>query len=176
MFPILLTPRTTLREITEADTDHIFDFFSQEEVIRYYGQEKLTTIQEALQLIDIFAENYRNQKGIRWGIERLDTGELIGTVGFNQWNQKHKRAEIGYELHPQHWGHGYASEAASAVMAYGFQILQLIRIGAVVFLENKASQHVLEKLGFQKEGLLKNYMYQNGKAHDTFVYSSLPTT
>ncbi|WP_393959388.1 GNAT family N-acetyltransferase [Priestia megaterium] len=176
MFPILLTPRTTLREITEADTDHIFDFFSQEEVIGYYGQEKLTTIQEALQLIDIFAENYRNQKGIRWGIERLDTGELIGTVGFNQWNQKHKRAEIGYELHPQHWGHGYASEAASAVMAYGFQILQLIRIGAVVFLENKASQHVLEKLGFQKEGLLKNYMYQNGKAHDTFVYSSLPTT
>ena len=45
---------------------------------------------------------------MRWGIERLDTGELIGTVGFNQWNQKHKRAEIGYELHPQHWGHGYA--------------------------------------------------------------------
>lgn len=113
---------------------------------------------------------------MRWGIERLDTGELIGTVGFNQWSQKHKRAEIGYELHPQHWGHGYASEAASAVMAYGFDNLQLVRIGAVVFLENKASQHVLEKLGFQKEGVLKNYMYQNGKAHDTFVYSSLPTT
>ncbi|MGX1376578.1 RimJ/RimL family protein N-acetyltransferase [Priestia megaterium] len=45
-----------------------------------------------------------------------------------------------------------------------------------MFLENKASQHVLEKLGFQKEGVLKNYMYQNGKAHDTFVYSSLPAT
>ncbi|MCR8925781.1 GNAT family N-acetyltransferase [Priestia megaterium] len=176
MFPILLTPRTTLREITEVDADSIFDCFSQKEVIRYYGQEKFTTIQEALVLIDIFAENYRNQKGVRWGIERLDTGELIGTVGFNQWNQKHKRAEIGYELHPQHWGHGYASEAASAVMAYGFDILQLVRIGAVVFLENKASQHVLEKLGFQKEGVLKNYMYQNGKAHDTFVYSSLPAT
>ncbi|USL40579.1 GNAT family N-acetyltransferase [Priestia megaterium] len=176
MFPILLTPRTTLREITEADADDIFDCFSQEEVIKYYGQEKFKTIQEALVLIDIFAENYRNQKGMRWGIERLDTGELIGTVGFNQWNQKHKRAEIGYELHPQHWGHGYASEAASAVMTYGFDTLQLVRIGAVVFLENKASQHVLEKLGFQKEGVLKNYMYQNGKAHDTFVYSSLPST
>ncbi|MFP7731821.1 GNAT family N-acetyltransferase [Priestia aryabhattai] len=176
MFPILLTPRTTLREITEADADYIFDLFSQEEVIRYYGQEKLTIIQEALMLIDIFAENYRNKKGMRWGIERLDTGELIGTVGFNLWNKKHKRAEIGYELHPQHWRHGYASEAASAVMAYGFNNLQLIRIGAVVFLENQASQHVLEKLGFQKEGVLKNYMYQNGKAHDTFVYSSLSPT
>ncbi|MED3863581.1 GNAT family N-acetyltransferase [Priestia megaterium] len=176
MFPILSTPRIKLREITEVDADTIFDCFSQKEVIRYYGQEKFTTIQEARVLIDIFAENYRNQKGMRWGIERLDTGELIGTVGFNQWSQKHKRAEIGYELHPQHWGHGYASEAASAVMAYGFDNLQLVRIGAVVFLENKASQHVLEKLGFQKEGVLKNYMYQNGKAHDTFVYSSLPTT
>ncbi|MEW4278540.1 GNAT family N-acetyltransferase [Priestia megaterium] len=176
MFPILRTPRTTLREITEADADTIFDCFSQEEVIKYYGQEKFTIFQEALVLIDIFAENYRNQKGLRWGIERLDTGELIGTVGLNQWNQKHKRAEIGYELHPQHWGHGYASEAASAVMAYGFATLQLVRIGAVVFLENKASQHVLEKLGFQQEGVLKNYMYQNGKAHDTLVYSSLPPT
>ena len=176
MFPILLTPRTTLREITEVDADTIFDCFSQKEVIRYYGQEKLTTFQEALHLIDIFAENYRNQKGLRWGIERIDTGELMGTVGFNQWNQKHKRAEIGYELHPKYWGHGYASESASAVMAYGFDTLQLVRIGAVVFLENKASQHVLEKLGFQQEGVLKNYMYQNGKAHDTFVYSSLPAT
>lgn len=74
MFPILLTPRTRLREITEADADTIFDCFSQEEVIRYYGQETLTTFQEALVLIDIFAENYRNQKGLRWGIERLDTG------------------------------------------------------------------------------------------------------
>src|SRR5687767_5558497 len=126
MFPILLTPRTTLREITEADADHIFDLFSQEEVIRHYGQEKLTIIQEALMLIDIFAENYRNKKGMRWGIERLDTCELIGTVGFNLLNQKHKRAEIGYELHPQHWGQGYASEAAAAVMAYGFNNLQLI--------------------------------------------------
>ncbi|WVE34662.1 GNAT family N-acetyltransferase [Priestia megaterium] len=176
MFPILHTPRTTLREITEVDADTIFDCFSQKEVIRYYGQEKLTTFQEALHLIDIFAENYRNRKGLRWGIERLDTGELMGTVGFNQWNQKHKRAEIGYELHPKHWGHGYASEAASAVMAYGFDTLQLVRIEAVVFLENKASQHVLEKLGFQQEGVLKNYMCQNGKAHDTLVYSSLPPT
>ena len=57
MFPILLTPRTTLREITEVDADTIFDCFSQKEVIRYYGQEKFTTIQEALVLIDIFAEN-----------------------------------------------------------------------------------------------------------------------
>ena len=74
MFPILSTPRTKLREITEADADTIFDCFSQEEVIKYYGQEKFTTFQEALVLIDIFAENYRNQKGLRWGIERLDTG------------------------------------------------------------------------------------------------------
>ena len=81
----------------------------------------------------------------------------------NQWNQKHKRAEIGYELHPQHWSHGYASEAASAVMAYGFDTLQLVRIGAVVFLENKASQHVLEKLGFQQEGVLKTICIKTEK-------------
>lgn len=111
---------------------------------------------------------------MRWGIERKGKKGLIGTIGFNAWSPKHKRAEIGYEIHPDHWRKGYMSEAVSKILSYGSETLDLTRIGAVVFIENEASNNLLTKMGFQKEGILKKYMYQNGKAYDTYVYSFLP--
>ncbi len=107
----------------------------------------------------------------RWGIEKKGTGQLIGTCGFHLINHHHKRAEIGYELDDTNWGQGYASEALQAILAYGFEKLQLIRIAAVVYVENKASQKLLNKAGFQEEGLLRKHMIQNGVAHDTiFIF------
>ncbi|QOS89014.1 GNAT family N-acetyltransferase [Brevibacillus sp. JNUCC-41] len=66
----------------------------------------------------------------------------------------HKRAEIGYEIHPDHWRKGYTLEAASKVISYGFDEMNLTRIGAVVFIENEAPSTLLTKIGFQKEGVL----------------------
>ncbi|GAE05308.1 acetyltransferase, GNAT family [Paenibacillus sp. JCM 10914] len=98
---------------------------------------------------------------------------MIGTIGFNAWSPKHKRAEIGYELHPSYWHQGYAREAASAVIAHGFEELGLTRIGAIVFLENESSHALLTTLGFTSEGVLRQYMVQNGVSFDTRVYSLL---
>ncbi|SDX15314.1 ribosomal-protein-alanine N-acetyltransferase [Paenibacillus sp. CF384] len=123
----------------------------------------------------LFARNYQEKRGIRWGIQLKDSPDnrIIGTIGFNAWMPKHRRAEIGYELHPDHWHKGYASEAVATIVAYGFEQLELARIGAVVFVENGASHAVLTKLGFQQEGVLRDYMVQGGKSHDTNVYSLL---
>src|SRR5690606_39587178 len=71
----------------------------------------------------------------------------------------------------EHWRKGYVSEAVLKVMEYGFDNLGLTRIGAVVFKDNEASSNLLLKVGFQQEGILRDYMYQNGKAYDTYVYS-----
>jgi ribosomal-protein-alanine N-acetyltransferase len=65
----------------------------------------------------------------------------------------------------------YATEAVSKVISFGFDALELIRIGAIVFPENESSNNLLQRLGFQKEGLLRNYIDQNGVSNDTFVYS-----
>lgn len=174
MFPILETKRLSLREITEADTNGIFACFSNEEVTKYYGQDSLKTAEEAKQFVDFFAHNYQEKRGIRWAIERKDTKEFIGTIGFNGLTLKHKRAEIGYEIHPTHWRKGFAKEAVQEVLSYGTTELGLTRIGAVVFLENTASNQLLENLGFVKEGILKQYMYQNGVAYDTNIYGYFP--
>jgi [ribosomal protein S5]-alanine N-acetyltransferase len=173
LFPILETKRLKLREIQHQDAGAIYSCFSNDEVTRYYGQDTLTTLEQALHMVELFATNYAEKRGIRWGIERKDTQGLIGTMGYNVWSPRHKRAEIGYEIHPEFWGQGYAIEAASAVIAYGFQVLGLTRIGAVVFLENQASHALLTQLGFEAEGILRQYIYQNGVAHDTRVYSLL---
>lgn len=176
MFPILETERLILREITKADAKQIFACFSNDNVTRYYGQETLETIEQAENIIDFFTNNYNENRGIRWGIERKGTKGIIGTIGFHSWMPKHKRAEIGYEILHEQWRKGYASEAVSKVLSYGFDVMDLTRIGAVVFIENDASNELLTKIGFQKEGILRDYMYQNGVPHDTYVYSILKNT
>ncbi|MEH7388464.1 GNAT family protein [Bacillus sp. JJ1521] len=173
MFPTLGTERLRLREIVHSDVQGIFECFSSHDVTRYYGQDPITELKQAEQFIEFFAKNYKEKRGIRWGIELKEREGLIGTIGFNAWSPKHKRAEIGYELHPLFWRQGFATEAISKVITYGLNELGLTRIGAVVFLQNTGSNDLLIKLGFEKEGVLRNYMYQNGVAYDTNVYSLL---
>jgi ribosomal-protein-alanine N-acetyltransferase len=100
MFPTLETERLILREIKKEDAVGIFACFSNSDVTRYYGQETLSTLQQAEQFVTFFSQSYIEKRGIRWGIERKGGSGIIGTIGFNAWSPKHKRAELGYELHP----------------------------------------------------------------------------
>ncbi|OBA04007.1 acetyltransferase [Bacillus subtilis] len=176
MFPVLETDRLTLRQITDQDAEAIFACFSNHGVTRYYGLENMESIEEATSMIQTFAALYQEKRGIRWGIERRDTKELIGTIGFHALAKKHRRAEIGYEIIPAHWRNGFASEAISETVSYGFASLGLTRIGAVVFTQNEASNQLLVKMGFQKEGVLRQYMYQNGIPYNTNVFSILKSS
>ncbi len=173
MFPVLETKRLVLRELVEKDAQVILKCFSNDDVLRYYGQKPLTSIEQVKQIIKNFAGQFKEKNGMKWGIELKETSTIIGTIGLQEWSFEHKRANISYALFPENWGNGYASEAVDKVISYGFQELGLERIGAVVFVENKASSHLLIKLGFAKEGTLKKFMYQNDIPFDTDVYSLL---
>ncbi|AFU13618.1 Acetyltransferase, GNAT [Bacillus thuringiensis MC28] len=172
-FPKLETERLLLRELTLLDAEMMFQYFSKESVIRYFGMDSFENIEQAKTTIQTFKNRYEEGNVFRWGIEKKGTDQLIGTCGFHLINNHHKRAEIGYELDDIYWGKGYASEALQAILTYGFEKLQLIRIAAVVYVENKASQKLLKKAGFQEEGLLRKHMIQNGVAHDTILFSLL---
>ncbi|UOB66548.1 GNAT family N-acetyltransferase, partial [Bacillus thuringiensis] len=131
-FPKLETERLQLRELTLLDAETMFQYFSKESVIRYFGMDSFQNIEQAKTTIQTFKNRYEEGSVFRWGIEKKGTGQLIGTCGFHLINNHHKRAEIGYELDDTYWGQGYASEALQAILAYGFEMLQLIRIAAVV--------------------------------------------
>lgn len=173
MFPRLETERLVLRELIEYDALNLLNCFSNADVLRYYGQNPLISVDQVQQIIRNFSKNFDEKSGVKWGIESKGTDGIIGTIGFQDWSLEHKRAEISYALFPEYWGNGYATEAVSEVISYGFKELGLKRIGAVVFVENKASNELLKKLGFVTEGILRNYKYQNDVPFDTYIYSLL---
>jgi len=170
-FPVLETDRLILREITEEDAEDLFINFSNTEVMKHYGSEPIESIEEARGLVHSFKAGFVENKGIRWGIQLKNKKSLIGTVGFHAVSPKHRRAEIGYELNQGYWGQGLAKEAIRVAIEYGLKEMGLVRIGAVVFIENKNSNELLLKLGFQREGVLRSYMIQGGLSYDTNVYS-----
>jgi [ribosomal protein S5]-alanine N-acetyltransferase len=172
-FPVLETKRLKLIALTHNHAEGLFDILSLDEVTRYYGTERFTSLGESVKLIDMYQKNFFEKRGIRWGIVLKHNYKLIGTLGLNGLQLKNKRAEIGYELHPQFWQNGYTTEAIREVLRFSFIDLDLYRIGAVVYPENVASLNLLKKIGFTQEGLLRGYMYQNNQFHDTYVLSLL---
>lgn len=172
-FPILETTRLKLVEITHKYVNSIYEILSLEEVTKYYGTNRFTFNGEASRLIDVFHKNFNETRGIRWGIILKQNQKFIGTLGFNGLQVNNKRAEIGYEIHPAYWRRGYTTEAVQEVLRFGFENLDLNRIGAVVYPENLASLNLLKKIGFTEEGLLRGYIYQNDYAHDTYILSIL---
>ncbi|CRK80438.1 GNAT family N-acetyltransferase [Neobacillus massiliamazoniensis] len=172
-FPSLITNRLKLVEINHNHVDSLYEILSLEEVTRYYGTDRFTYLGEASRLIDMFHKNFYEKRGIRWGIILKENQKFIGTIGLNALQMNNKRAEIGYELHPAYWRKGYISEAIKEVLRFSFEIIDLNRIGAVVYPENEPSLKLLMKIGFEKEGLLRGYIQQNNQFHDTYVLSLL---
>jgi len=172
-FPVLQTTRLELIEIKQEHAPEIFRIHSNELVCQYYGKDPMQKLSQAQGMIDLLNKNYMERRGIRWGIVTKETQEFIGTLGLNNLQEHNKRAEIGYELHPDYWRQGYVSEAVIEVLTYSYEQLHLYRIGAVTFPDNEASNQLLIKLGFEREGILRGYLYQNGASHDAYIYSRL---
>jgi len=172
-FPVLQTARLVLIEINQEHAPELFRIFSNELVCRYYGKDPMQKLSQAQGMIELFNKGYMERRAIRWGIVTKEKQEFIGTVGLNNLQEHNKRAEIGYELHPDHWRQGYVSEAVNEVLRYSYEQLDLYRIGAVTFPDNEASNQLLIKLGFEREGILRGYLYQNGISHDAYIFSRL---
>lgn len=172
-FPELDTTRLQLIEITNEHASALFHILSNETVTRFYGMDPLCKQEDVLQIIESFKQTFDSRQGIRWGIVIRDSGTFIGTIGLNHLSLYSKKAEIGFELDPAHWRCGYAAEAIEAVLTYAYETLGLYRMGAVTFLENRASIQLLTRIGFEEEGMLRGYLFQGGTSHDGRIFSLL---
>jgi ribosomal-protein-alanine N-acetyltransferase len=114
-----------------------------------------------------------SQYHVPWGIELKENGKFIGTVHFVWWQPEHHSAEIGYVLSKKYWGKGLITEAARAIISFGFENMNLVRIQARCFVKNKASERVMQKLGMSFEGISRKAMYVKGEHKDLKVYSIL---
>jgi len=167
------TERLVLRPLTLQDSEAVCRIFSNPEVTRFLEITPLEVAAEGQALIEYFNAMYDRGSGVRWGIESRQDGTLIGTCGFHSAELRHLMAEIGYDLAREHWGKGLVPEAARAVLRHGFERMGLNRVQAHVLPEATPSARVLQKLGFQHEGVLRESGYWKGRFHDRVAYSLL---
>ncbi len=171
-FPVLHTERLDLVEIKQAHLNDIYKLFSDEKVTEFYNLHPFKQENDAKPFLDWFRNRFSESLAIRWGIALKGQEKIIGTLGFNNFTANH-RANIGYDLQKEFWNNGYITEALEAVIKYGFNQLEFNRIEAEVMLGNNNSERVLEKLGFKKEGVLREWMYWDGNHYDMIMYSLL---
>jgi ribosomal-protein-alanine N-acetyltransferase len=156
-FPEIENPTTVLRRIQANDAKALFAVLPDIEVTRHYDDAAFTDMNQAREQIDAWEHGYRSKRCIRWGIALKDDPTLIGSCGYYGFHPWHMRGSIGYELNRGYWRRGFMSEALSAIVTLGFEAVGLNRIEAVVMPENTASIRLLERLGFQSEGVLREF-------------------
>ncbi|MGL5836683.1 MAG: GNAT family N-acetyltransferase [Waterburya sp.] len=165
MFPNLETEKLWLRQTIQEDTEAVFAVFSEPNVTQFHNLDTFTHLEEAVRVIEGRAKGFKSERGIRWGIALKPNNYLIGSCGLT-WNKEANAAEIGYELASQFWRQGIMSEALKAILQYGFGNREVQFVIAHIMLENIASRRLLEKLGFQSQGILQEHGFWKGKHHD----------
>lgn len=169
--PVIETERLYLRQLTEADIPFIFELFSREETNLHDTYEPIRTEAEARELYEQYIKPSLTL--FRLGMFLKSTDQAIGTLGLYGVDKCHKRAILGYDLLREHWGKGYATEAVASLIDYSFNELNLNRIHASADIDNKRSLAVLERLGFTREGVMRQKDFYKGAFHDDVVYSML---
>lgn len=172
-FPVLQTERLRLRMIEPGDVTAVYQIFGDEDVTRYYGLETYTAVEQAAERITLYRQNFSKRRSLRWGITFKDDDWLLGTVGIMNWKPRFFNAALGYDLQKRFWRQGIMFEALTAVLDYAFTTMQMNRLEAFVMPQNRPSSYLLEKLGFQNEGLMREYGYWRGGFHDLVLYSML---
>ncbi|MEO3768639.1 GNAT family protein [Streptomyces sp. B8F3] len=168
--PTLHTARLHLRPFTEADADHLFALHSSTHVMRYWDSPPWTERARAERFLARCREMADEGTGARVAVDRASDGAFVGWCGLTSFDPDYRSASLGYCLDPPMWGHGYATEAAHALLRWAFDTLDLNRVQAEADTRNAASGRVLEKVGFVREGTLREDCVVNGEVSDSWVF------
>jgi len=174
-FPQLTTERLVLRELTMDDVDWYKSHFSISEIVTGSGFAAPADGDAAREEFERYILGPWNQgTGLRWGITLKKDSRVIGSAGFYKWeNEPHRKAEMGYDLNPTHWGKGIMTEALGAIISYGFDEMNLNRITIFVISENERSVKLARRLGFVKEGVIRESEFFDGRFIDDVMFSIL---
>lgn len=168
------TKRLILREFQLDDWPAVMAYHADVRYQRYYPQREVTAV-AAQAFVQMFLDQQAEQPRTKFqlAVTLKSNHILIGNCGIRKASAEAHQADLGYELAPEHWGNGYATEAAQAMLHFGFAQLKLHRVWAECIAENSGSARVLEKLGMKLEGRLRDDQWFNGRYWDTFRYGIL---
>jgi [ribosomal protein S5]-alanine N-acetyltransferase len=147
VFPRLTTQRLLLREITPQDRDALLANYSDPEVGRWFLENPPTSADQVDKILREFISSYDRGTGITWAIVFPESGELLGTCGYER-VEVGSEGEIGFDLAKACWGKGLMTEALAAILAFGFGHMDLERVVASTYSRNTRASRLLERLGF----------------------------
>ncbi|MEZ4640256.1 MAG: GNAT family protein [Caldilineaceae bacterium] len=167
------TDRLLLKGLDVSDVPFLFEHFSDAYVCRYlYDAEPFTSISEAEDLVKSFANP--EKRGInRWIIVDKASNQRIGTCGFHFRDRVNNSTEVGYDLSEAFCRRGIMTEALTAILDVAFHEQGINRIQAFIYPDNVASWRTAEKLGFVREGIVREKHYFRGRYYDHYCYSLL---
>jgi len=155
-FPTLKGLGLVLRPLTPTDTGFLFSWCSNPNVAKYVTWEAHQSVAVTEQVMQRFLDGYASGKDAPWGITLEDEDRVVGTIGLQSWHSSHRSVDMGYAIGEPWWGQGLASRAATLVRDYLFFNTQINRLGAQCEVPHLASARVMEKIGMQYEGTLRD--------------------
>ena len=172
------TERLVLRDFVVDDWLTVLAYQRDPRYNRYYPDRWVDRTDDEVRafvqrLID--AQHEQPRRTFQVAITLPETGEVIGNCGIRRNPDTETEADIGYELNPEHWGRGYATEVARTLIAFGFRDLGLHRISAQCNADNAASVNVLRKVGMRLEGRIREHEYFQGRWWDSLDWGLLET-
>ena len=168
------TERLHIREFIAADFDAILRYQQEPLYLRYYPwSSRQTGDVSAFVSQQIRNQSVQPRYSFQMVITLRDTGTLIGNCGVRIAPSAIEIGDLGYELAPEFWGQGYATEAAQAMLSFGFQVLKLRRIWAQCISANIGSWRVMEKIGMRREGHYRQKEWFKGQWWDWLIYAAL---
>lgn len=174
-FPEFEFDQYKLRQISKSDAENYFFYMNHPKVSEFINvTNTVKSIEHARSELEYWGGLFTTKRGVYWGIALKDTNTLIGTAGYNSLMLLNRKCEISYDLDYEHWGKGVMTKTLRFILQYSFNVLMLKRIQATVVKTNKRSIKLLDKLGFQREGILRNYETIDGISMlDSYMYSKI---
>ena len=168
MFKELTTERLQLKNIGYDDVQFMYEQFSNNFVNKYlFDMEPLKSIEEAQGIVRFYLES-KPQLQHRWILVRKEDGQKIGTCGFHCWDKKNGIIEVGYDLLEIYTNQGYMSEAMEKMIEFARNELNIKRIDANIYIENRASIELVKKFGFTKTGEKYEHLYNLDHLHHIY--------
>ncbi len=170
----IATERLLLRDFVTDDWPDVLAYQRDPRYLQFYPWADRTEA-EVRRFAKLFVDQQteRPRRNFQFAITFPDGGQVIGNIGIRRKPENDWEADIGYELAPEYWGRGYATEAALAIVDFGFRELGLHRISSWCIADNAASARVLERVGLRPEGRLRENEHFKGRWWDTLLYGLL---
>ena len=168
------TQRLILRRFEYSDNEVMRkNWIADEKIQSMYSEPVYTTESQVKQLLDKYIGSYEKEDYYRWAIIDKETNECIGQIAYFLVDNKNNFAEIEYCIGSAFQCKGLATEATKAVIAFGFDKMNLHKVQICTKTINPASKRVIEKCGLTYEGTLRDYFYMNGRYVGRLYFSIL---